>query len=79
MDTAKKIKLMAEVNQKVIDYLEGQKSIFEEALTAYDNTPIQDSDAEVRRMRETEAIKLRDRVNELRRHIAVVKLMVPNV
>lgn len=69
---------MKEVNKKVVEYLTEQKEICEDALKAYEPLPIQDSDPEVRRMRETEAIKLRDRMSELKRHIAVIKRIVPN-
>jgi hypothetical protein len=62
----------------IIEYLETEKSINEDALAAYEPKPIQDDDAEIRRMREKEAIKLRDRITELKRHIAVIKRMFPN-
>jgi hypothetical protein len=78
LTTKEKIDLMKEVNKIVVDYLMEQKDICEDALKAYEPLPIQDSDPEVRRMRETEAIKLRDRSSELKRHIAVIKRMVPN-
>lgn len=78
LTSKEKIALMKEVNKIIVSYLEEQKTICEDALKAYEPLPIQDSDAEVRRMRETEAIKLRDRASELKRHIAVIKRMVPN-
>jgi hypothetical protein len=78
LTTKEKIALMKEVNKIIVDYLTEQKEICEDALRAYQPLPINDSDPEVRRMRETEAIKLRDRANELKRHIAVIKRMVPN-
>lgn len=78
MDSKEKIALMNEVIKSVVDYLTEQKEICEDALRAYEPTAIQDSDSEIRRMRETEAIKLRDRASELKRHIAVVKRMIPN-
>lgn len=61
----------------IVEYLEGEKKINEDALKAYDNPIIPDSDTEVRRMREREAIKLRDRITELSRHIEVIKRMYP--
>lgn len=66
---------MAEVKQNVINYLQDQLEINQAALNSYDNDAIKDNDTEIRKMREIEAIKLRDRVNELSRHIAVVKRM----
>ena len=61
----------------IIEYLEMEKSINEDALQAYEPKPIQDDDPEIRRMREKEAIKLRDRITELKRHVAVIKKMFP--
>lgn len=61
----------------VLEYLEEQKDIAEDALRAYDPQPIPDSDSEVRRMRELEAIKLRHQVSELRKYIATIKRMTP--
>lgn len=78
LTTKEKLDLMNEVKTNIVDYLEEQKSINEDALKAYDNQPIQESDPEIRRMREREAIKLRDRVSELKKHIAVVKRMYPD-
>ena len=66
------------MRDSIVEYLEEQKSINEDALNAYAPMLIQDSDAEMRRMREKEAIILRDRVTELKRHIAVIKRMFPN-
>ena len=62
----------------IVEYLEKEKSINEDALLAYAPQPIQDSDPEIRVMREREAIKLRDRIYELKRHIEVIKRMYPN-
>ncbi len=69
--------ILIEMRDTILDYLETEKSINEEALKAYEPKPIQDDDAEIRRMREHEAIKLRDRVTELKRHIEVIKRMYP--
>ena len=70
--------LIMEFQKAVLDYLEGEKLIVEAALKVYEPQAIQDSDADIRKMREAEAIKLRDRLNELNRHIAVIKLMAPS-
>lgn len=48
------------------------------ALQTYDNTIIQDSDSELRRMREIEAIKLRTEINKGLRDVAVIKKMFPS-
>lgn len=78
LTTKEKLDLMSEIKKNIVDYMEEQKSINEDALKAYENQPIQESDPEIRRMREREAIKLRDRVSELKKHIAVVKRMYPD-
>jgi polyhydroxyalkanoate synthesis regulator phasin len=69
--------ILIEMRDTIIEYLETQKSICEDALIAYMPQPIQDMDSEIRIMREKEAIKLRDRITELKRHIAVIKNMYP--
>lgn len=70
-------KELIQMRDNILDYLEQQKGINEDALKAYDENAIQDSDNEIRRMREREAIKLRDRIYELKRHIEVIKRMYP--
>lgn len=69
--------MLIEMRDSIISYLEEEKGINEDALKAYEPQIIQDSDPEMRRMREKEAIKLRDRITELKRHIAVIKRMFP--
>lgn len=77
MKTEEKIKVMNEVKQGIIDYLQEQLTINSDALRTYDEreTPIINSDQEIKRMREIEAIKLRDRIHEITRHISVIKRM----
>lgn len=71
-------KLLLEMRDNIIEYLEGEKRINEEALKAYEPKPIQeDINEEIRLIREREAIKLRDRIYELNRHIEVIKRMYP--
>lgn len=65
------------MRDSIIAYLEEQKGICEDALKGYEPAIIQDGDSEMRILREREAIKLRDRVTELKRHIAVIKRMFP--
>lgn len=69
--------ILIEMRDTIIEYLEMEKSINEDALQAYEPKPIQDDDPEIRRMREKEAIKLRDRITELKRHVSVIKKMYP--
>ena len=67
-----------EIRDNIVAYLEGEKSINENALKAYEDSSITENDSEIRRMREREAVKLRDRITELSRHIQVIKRMYPN-
>ncbi len=71
--------ILISMRDNIIEYLEKEKSINEDALRAYDE-PIKDtdSDSQIRIMREREAIKLRDRIYELKRHIEVIKRMYPS-
>lgn len=80
MEMNEKVKYMAEISRSVIDYLQDQLSINNDALKAYDTNPVDDGnrDAEVKRYREVQAMILRDRVSEINRHIAVIKRMYPN-
>lgn len=71
-------KILIEMRDNIVDYLEKEKSMNEDALRAYEDGPIKDTDSEIRVMREREAIKLRDRIYELKRHIEVIKRMYPN-
>ena len=77
MDTKEKLRIMAEIKQNIIDYLQEEVSINSNALKSYEekDNPIQNSDIEIKRMREIEAVKIRDRIHELARHIAVIKRM----
>lgn len=71
------IRIMKSAVSPIISYLEEQKDIYDDALRAYDPVTLEDPDPELRRMREIEAIKLRTLSSEMRRHIAVIKLMSP--
>jgi|APLak6261661892_1056031.scaffolds.fasta_scaffold00026_2 hypothetical protein len=70
--------ILIEMRDSILEYLEEEKTINEKALLAYEPKPIAEQDAEIRILREKEAIKLRDRITELSRHIAVIKRMYPN-
>jgi hypothetical protein len=69
--------ILIEMRNTIIEYLTEEAEINTKALDAYKEMPIQDADPELRRMREIEAIKLRDRVSQAFRHIAVIKRMFP--
>lgn len=71
-------KELLQMRDNIVEYLEKEKSINEDALKAYEPQSIQDSSEDIRLMREREAIKLRDRIYELKRHIEVIKRMYPN-
>lgn len=76
MTTDDKIKLMAEVKKNIVAYLQEELTINTAALKSYEEKEsIINSDSEIKKMREIEAIKLRDRIHELARHIAVINRM----
>lgn len=70
--------ILTEMSNNIVTYLEGEKKVCEDALKAYEPGAITESSEEIRVMREREAIKLRDRIYELSRHISVIKAMYPN-
>lgn len=78
MTTDEKLKLMAEVVKPIIQLLDKRMNNKMEALKAYDG-PINVSDAEIKRMREIEAIKLRHEVDVLRDLKDIVQAMYPNL
>ena len=71
-------KILIEMRDNILQYLEDQKEVSEAALKAYEPGAIVDASEEIRVMREKEAIKLRDRIYELSRHIKVIKAMYPS-
>ena len=74
------INIMAEIRRTVTDYLQKEIKINSDALKAYEPNPMDDDkrDPDVKKFREFQAMLLRDRINELTRHIAVIKRMYPN-
>ncbi|WP_293916562.1 MULTISPECIES: hypothetical protein [unclassified Sphingobacterium] len=66
---------MNDVKELILNYLLEQIDINTNALKAYEVDTLDKYDPEIKKMRETEAIKLRDRIYELNRHIAVIKRM----
>lgn len=70
--------MLIEMRNNIIEYLMEEVERNRAALQTYDNTVIQDSDVELRRMREIEAIKLRTEINKGLRDVAVIKKMFPS-
>lgn len=70
---------MAQLSLSVIDYLTEQLEINTESLKQYEFDTIlpNNSPIDVIKMREIEAIKLRDRIYELTRHISAIKRIIP--
>lgn len=71
--------LMSQIKTSILEYFTEEIKINSDALKAYEtDTLLPDkTNQEVLKMREIEAIKLRDRVYELNRHLAVIKRMIP--
>jgi len=78
MTTDEKLKLMAETVKPIIQLLDKRMNNKMEALKAYDG-PINHADAEIKRMREIEAMKLRHEVDVLRDLKDIVQAMYPNL
>lgn len=78
MKTEDKLKIMADTKKPIVDYLQEQLNIERDALKSYEDlsSPINSNDdPEIKKLRESEAIKIRDRIYQLKRHIAVIKRM----
>jgi hypothetical protein len=71
-------KMLIEMRDNIIEYLLEEVERNRSALQTYENSLIQDTDAELRRIREIEAIKLRTEVNKGLRDVAVIKKMFPS-
>lgn len=79
MDFKEKILYMSEVRRSVVEYLQEQVNINQDALKAYDVNPLEKiEDGEVRRYREIQALILREKIHDLNRHISVIKRMYPD-
>lgn len=70
--------ILRNMKDNIIDYLMEEVERNRSALETYEKSVIQDSDPELRRMREIEAIKLRTEINKGLRDIAVIKKMFPS-
>jgi len=71
--------MLIEMRDNIVEYLMDEVERNRAALQTYENAVIQDSDPELRRLREIEAIKLRTEINKGLRDVAVIKKMFPNV
>ncbi len=69
--------MLIEMRENIIEYLMEEVERNRSALETYEKNTIQDSDAELRRLREIEAIKLRTEISKGLRDIAVIKKMFP--
>lgn len=71
--------LMAQIKNSIVDYLSEELKINSDALKSYegDSTLPDNTNSEILKIREIEAIKLRDRIHQLTSHIAVIKRMIP--
>lgn len=71
--------VMAQIKDSIIDYLTEELKINSDALKPYEGDKLlpDNTSPEVLKIREIEALKLRDRMHELTRHIAVIKRMIP--
>lgn len=80
LPTNEKLQIMAEVRRSVIDYLQDQVNINQDALKAYDVSPLEEDKREpdVKRIREIQAMIIREKIYDLNRHIAVIKRMYPD-
>jgi len=78
MDNETKL-LMAKTKNSIIDYFTNELTRNTDALKKYEGDKLlpDSTNVEVLKMREIEAIKLRDRVYELSRHIDVIKKIIP--
>jgi len=66
------------MKNQIIDYFTDELRIHSETLKSFYDMPIQtETSDQAKSLREVEAIKLRDRINELNRHISIIKRMFP--
>lgn len=70
--------ILRNMKDNIIDYLMEEVERNRSALETFEKSVIQDSDPELRRLIEVEAIKLRTEINKGLRDVAVIKKMFPN-
>jgi hypothetical protein len=75
MSTDEKLKIMAATVKPIISLLQKRQGNKIDALKAYDSI---DGDAEIKKIREIEAVKLRHEVEVLKDLIDIVTAMYPN-
>ena len=75
-ESKKPIDIVAETIKPIKDLLKKRLTRKVDALKAYD-TPINEADAEIKRIREIEAVKLRHEIEVLNDLIATVDAMYP--
>ncbi len=70
--------IMAQAKDSIINYLTEELNRNTDTLKQYEGDKLlpDSTNVEVLKMREIEAIKLRDRIYELSRHIAVINRMI---
>lgn len=70
---------MSQIKNSILDYFTEELKINSDALKAYEGDALlpEKTNDEILRIREIEAVKLRDRIHEINRHIAVIKRMIP--
>lgn len=70
---------MAKLPASILGYFTEELKINSDALKAYEGDALlpEKTNDEILRIREIEAVKLRDRIHEINRHIAVIKRMIP--
>jgi len=70
--------MAADIKKSIVLYLEDQRDIEIDALKSYEekDSPMDSApDLEIKMFREKEAQKIKDRIYQLKRHIAVIKRM----
>lgn len=81
MATSETLQYMAKIKGVLIDHFTEQVNIETTALNMYEKLgPIEKQELpdDVKKMREVQSIILKDRINELNKHIAVIKRILPD-
>ena len=81
MATSETLQYMHKIRTALIDYFTEQANTESTALGIYDKLgPIESQELpdDVKKLREVQSIVLRDRINELNKHIAVIKRIFPD-
>lgn len=78
MTTDEKLKLMSATVKPILNLLDKRLKNKLEALKAYDPDPVGNTDSEIKRIREIEAVKLRHEVDVLKDLSDIVSAMYPD-